>query len=149
MFPQARPELPARDVRREVPGDDEPHDAERLAEGGSDASGDRNRLAAVLVDRARVEVEDLRDHPDLTARAGDGLADVARLDPGELLGVVLDEGCEAPEKTRPVCGRHRSPCRVRFPGPSDGLVGLLHPGLLELRDRLLGGRVDDGERHGP
>ena len=27
-------------------------------------------------------------------RAGDGLADVARLDPGELLGVLLDERCE-------------------------------------------------------
>ncbi len=73
-------ELPARDVEREVPGHDQPDDAERLAEGHVDAAGDRDRLAVVLVDGARVVVEDLRDHADLAARARDRLADVARLD---------------------------------------------------------------------
>ena len=88
---ERRPELPARDVRREVPRDDEPDDAERLAERRRDAAGDRDRLAEVLVDRAGVEVEDLRDHADLAARAGDRLADVLGLDPRELLGVLFDE----------------------------------------------------------
>ena len=78
---ERRPELPRRDVEREVPRRDQPDDAERLAERHVDAARDRNRLAVVLVDRARVEVEDLRDHADLAARAGDRLADVARLDP--------------------------------------------------------------------
>ena len=53
--------------------------------------GDGDRLAAVLVDGAGVEVEDLRDHPDLAARPRDRLADVLRLDPCEFLGVLLDE----------------------------------------------------------
>ena len=53
------PELPARDVQREVPRDDQPDDAERLAKGQVDPAGDRDRLAVVLVDRAGVEVEDL------------------------------------------------------------------------------------------
>ena len=43
-------------------GDDQADDAERLAEGHVDAARDRDRLAVVLVDRAGVEVEDLRDH---------------------------------------------------------------------------------------
>ena len=38
-----------------------------------DAARDRDRLAVVLVDRPGVEVEDLRDHPDLAARAAIGL----------------------------------------------------------------------------
>src|SRR5207253_9953649 len=88
---QRRPEFPAGDVEREVPRDDEPDDAERLAEGHVDAACDRNRLAEVLVDRARVEVEDVRHHPDLPARIGDRLADVARLDARQLLAVLLDE----------------------------------------------------------
>ena len=73
---ERRAELPARDVEREVPGDDEADDAERLAERRRHAAGDGDRLAVVLVDRARVEVEDLRDHPDLAASARDRLADV-------------------------------------------------------------------------
>ena len=94
----AGPELPARDVEREVPGDDQPDDAERLAEGQVDPAGDGDRLAVVLVDRARVEVEDLRDHADLAARAGDRLADVLRLDPRELFGVLFDERRKPPQE---------------------------------------------------
>ena len=44
------------------------------------AARDRDRLAVVLVHRARVEVEDVGDHPDLAARVGDRLADVAGLE---------------------------------------------------------------------
>ena len=61
-----------------------------------DPACDRDRLAVVLVDRAGVEMEDLGDHADLAARAGDRLADVLRLDSRELLGVLLDERCESP-----------------------------------------------------
>ena len=101
----------------------------------------------VLVDRARVEVEDLRDHADLGARAGDRLADVARLDGGELLGVLLDERGEPPQQARAVGRRDGAPRGKCRPGARDRLVGLLDAGLLELGDRLLGGRVDDRQRH--
>ena len=145
---ERRPELPARDVRREVPRDDEPDDAERLAERRGDTAGDRDRLAAVLVDRAGVEVEHLRDHADLAARPRDRLADVLRLDPRELLGVLLDERREPAQESRTVGRRDGAPGRIRRLRSRDRRVRLLHAGLLELGDRLLGGRVEDGQRHG-
>src|SRR5262249_28615993 len=92
---ECRPELPARDVGGEVPGDDEPDHTEWLAERRRDTPSHGNRLAAVLVDGAGVEVEDLRDHPDLAAGAGDRLADVLGLDTSKVLGVLLDERREA------------------------------------------------------
>ena len=141
-------ELPARDVEREVPGDDQPDDAERLAEGRGDPAADGDRLAVVLVDRAGVEVQHLRDHPDLAARAGDRLADVLGLDLRELLGVLLDERRQPPQQPGPVGRRDCAPGGVRRLGPRDGGVGLLDARLLELRDRLLGRRVEHGERHG-
>ena len=101
----------------------------------------------MLVDRAGVEVEDLRDHADLAAGARDRLADVLRLDLGQLFAVLLDEGGEAAEEARAVGGRYRAPGRIGGASASDGGVGLLDTSLLELRDRLLGRRVEDGERH--
>ena len=88
---ERRAELPAGDVEREVPRHDQADDAEGLAEGDVDAAGDGDRLSVVLVDGAGVEVEDLRDHADLGARAGDRLADVLRFDARELFRVLLDE----------------------------------------------------------
>ncbi len=142
-------ELPARDVRGEVPRHDQADDAERLAEGRRDASCDRDRLASVLVDRTGVEVEDLCDHPDLPACARDRLADVARLDLRELLDVLLDEGREAPQEAGAISRGDGAPRRERRARPSDRLVRLLDTRLLERGDRLLGGGVDDGERHSP
>src|SRR5262245_11154399 len=101
---ERRAELPARDVGREVPRDDEPDHAERLAERGGHASRDGDRLAAVLVDRACIEVEDLRDHADLAASPRDRLADVLGLDPRELLAVLLHQGREPPEKLPAIAG---------------------------------------------
>ncbi len=100
----------------------------------------------VLVDGAGVEVEDLGDHADLGARAGDRLADVVGLDPSELLAVFLDEGGEAPQEPRPSRRRYGTPRRERRLGARDGFVGLLDTGLLELGDRLLRRRVEDGKR---
>src|SRR5205807_1923929 len=88
-------ELPAGDVEGKVPGDDQPDDAERFAEGQVDTAGDGDRLAVMLVDGARVEVEDLGDHPDLRARAADRFADVLRFDLRELVGVFLHKRGEA------------------------------------------------------
>ena len=144
---ERRAELPRGDVERKVPRHDQADHAERLAEGHVHTARDRNRLAVVLVDRARVEVEDLRDHPHLAAGARDRLADVARLDRGQLLRMLLDERGDTPEEARPVRRRDGPPGRERRLRTGDRGVGLLHPGLLELGDRLLGGGVPHGE-HG-
>ena len=111
---ERRADLPARDVEREVPRHDEADDAERLAERRGDAAGDGDRVAVVLVDGARVEVEDLRHHADLAACARDGLADVLRLDPGKLLVVLLDERRESPQQPGAIGGRDGAPGRERF-----------------------------------
>src|SRR5581483_11943399 len=96
------PELPRRDVEREVPRNDQADDAERLAKRHVDTPGHRDRLAVVLVDRTGVEVEDLRHHADLAARACDRLADVARLDARELLVVLLGERRQSAEEARTI-----------------------------------------------
>ena len=144
-----RAELPARDVEREVPGHDQADDPERLAEGHRLATGCRNRLPVVLVHGARIEMEHLRDHADLGPRSRDRLADVARLDRCELLGVLLDEGCDSAQQPGSVGRRDGAPGGVSFLRARDCFVGLLDPCLLELGDRLLGRRVEDCERHLP
>ena len=141
-------ELPARDVEREVPGHDQPHDPERLAEGHVDTAGDRDRLAVVLVDGARVVVEDLGDHADLAARARDRLADVARLEPRELLVMLLDERREPSQQAGPVGRRDLAPGGERRARGRDGGVGFLHARPLELGEPLLRGRIEDRQRHG-
>ena len=100
MLPQASagPSFQLEMLSGKFHGHDQPDDAERLAERHVDPAGDGDRLAVVLVDGAGVEVEDLRDHADLGARAGDRLADVLRLDAGELLRVLLDERREPAEE---------------------------------------------------
>ena len=140
-------ELPAGDIEREVPRHDQADDAERLAEGDVDAAGDGDRLAVVLVDGARVEVEDLRDHADLGARAGDRLADVLRFDPRELLGVLLDERGEPAQEGGAIGGSHGTPVLEGLLRPSNRRVGLVDAGGLELGDRLLGGGVGDDQSH--
>jgi len=65
----------------------------------------------------------------------------------ELLMVLFDERGESSQQGCSVVRSDRAPRRGGGLCPRDCGVGLLHPGLLELRDRLLGGRVQDGERH--
>ena len=141
------PELPGGDVEREVPGDDEADDAERLSEGHVDAAGDGDRLAVALVDGAGVEVEDVGDHADLAAGAADRLADVGGFDACELLVVLFDEGREPAEQPPAVSGRNRPPSRKGAPGRRHRRVGLGNPSRLEGRNRLLGRRIDDGDGH--
>ena len=61
-------ELPGGDVEREVPGDDQPDDAERLAEGHVDAAGDGDRLA-VAACRPRRRRSGRRRRPSRPRRA--------------------------------------------------------------------------------
>ncbi len=124
-----------------------PTTPERLAERDVDAPRDRDRVAVVLVDGTGVEVEHLRDHADLAAGAGDRLAGIRRLEPGQRLMVLLDEGCQPAEQSAAVGGSDGAPAREGGLRAGDRSIGLVHAGLLELRDRLLGGWVEDGERH--
>ncbi len=104
-------------------------------------------INVVLVDGARVEVEDLCDHADLGACAADRLADVLRFDPRELFRVFLDEGREATEQAGAVGRSHSAPFLEGNRRPSNGLIGFLDAGLVELGDRLLRCRVDHSEAH--
>ncbi len=124
---QRRPELPAGHQHREVPGHDQAHDADRLAQGEVETGlADRDRLAEDLVRRPAVVLEDEARPEDLAAGARDRLADVARLEPGELLEVRLHERRELRQGPAALAGRparpalgvvERAPRRPRPPGP--------------------------------
>jgi hypothetical protein len=106
---------------------------------------DRDRLAEVLVDRARVEVEDVRDHRGLRARVGDRLADVPGLQARELLAVLLEERGEPAEQPRTVGGRDGAPGREGALRRLDGVIRVLGARRRDLGDRLLRRRVQDGD----
>ena len=101
----------------------------------------------MLVDRAGVEVQDLRDHRDFAACALDGLADVLRLDTSELFVVVLDEHREPAQQPSAVGRHHRAPGREGGPRARNRGVHLLGARLVELDDRLFGRRVENGDAH--
>jgi hypothetical protein len=88
-------------------------------------------------------VQHLGDHPDLAACPADRLADVPRLDPRELLVVLLDEGREAAEERRAIGRRDGAPGREGGFRTRDGSVRLGDPRELELGERLLGRGVQD------
>jgi hypothetical protein len=110
----------------EVPGNDQSDDAERLAERRGDAACNRDGLAAVLVDGSRVEVEDLRHHPDLAPRPEIGLRRSATRC-GRAPPVLLDE------RREPLVGASRGrraqrpATRVRLLRARDGLVASSTP----------------------
>jgi hypothetical protein len=56
-------------------------------------------------------VEDLRDHADLGAGAGDGLADVVGFDVRKLFCVLFDERREPAKEPRPIGGTDGAPFR--------------------------------------
>jgi hypothetical protein len=88
-------------------------------------------------------VEHLRDHRNFAARSADRLADVARLDTRELLVMLFDERREAAQKRGAIGRCDGTPRRERRLRACDRCVGLLDAGGLELRERLLGRRIQD------
>ena len=100
---QRRPELPRGHVDGEVPGHDQPHHADRLAQREVQAGllGDRDGLAEQLVRGAGVVLEHEPSRERLAACAGDGLADVLALELRQLLVRLLDQVAE----TSGACGR--------------------------------------------
>ena len=116
-----RPELPGGHLERVVPGHDRADDPERLADDHRDgARPGRGDLVVELVGRLGVPA-DRRGRVRDVERAGvaDRLADVERLDPGELLAVRVDEVGEALEDLLAVRRRGRRPARRRPPGGRD------------------------------
>jgi hypothetical protein len=75
-------------------------------------------------------VEYVRHHGHLTARVGDRLADVARLQRRQLLAVFLYKCREPAEQPRSVGRLQRTPARDGGTGGLDRSVGLLYAGRL-------------------
>jgi hypothetical protein len=70
-------------------------------------------------------VEDRGCHRDLGTGSGDRFADVAGLDDGELLGVLLDERGQPAEQPGAIGGLDGASCGKCVPGTGDRLVGLV------------------------
>ena len=131
-------------------GHDQPDDADRLAQREVDARlRDRDRLAEDLVRGAGVVVEDEARPDDLAARRRDRLADVRRLELGQLLAVLLDERRELREGPAALAGGPGRPALAvveRLLGGGDGPIDVLAATERRLGDDLAGRRVDDVER---
>ena len=65
----------------------------------------------------------------------------------QLLVLILDERCEATQQPSAIGRGDGAPRREGGFRPCDGGVGLFDAGLLELRNRFLGGGIDDREGH--
>ena len=62
---------------------------------------------------------------------------------GELLVALLERVGQAVQQPRAVAGRDRAPRRERRLGPRDGGVDVLAPRARDLREHLLGRRLED------
>ena len=118
---QRRRHFPGGDRQREIPGNDQRHDAHGLAQREVETgSRDRNRFAEDPGGRPRVVLEALRGPEHLIARFADGLADIARFELRQALGVRPDELGNFVEHLRPRTGSgvapaaslERLPCRL-------------------------------------
>jgi hypothetical protein len=145
---QGRGHLPARYGEREVPGDDEAHDAQRFAKSHIDAPRDRNGVTEQTLRHPCVVVEGLRYHRHLTAGVAYRFAGVLRFQSRQVLLFRVECVSETPEQARAVVGLHISPCREGFPGAGDGSVGFIHGGWFEALYHLFGRRVQDFEHLG-
>jgi hypothetical protein len=139
---QRRRHLPGGDRQREVPGDDQADDAERLAERHVDSARDRDRLPEQPLRRPGVVAVGVDDHLHLTARVADRLAGVTRLQPRQVLVPRLQHVGEVAQQLRAVGRRHRPPGRERQLRPRHRRIDLLHSGARHLRHHLLGSRLD-------
>src|SRR5215212_4530913 len=145
---QRRGHLPARDREREVPRDDEPDDAGRLAEGDVNAARDGDAVAEKALWHPGVVVEGLGDHLHLSARVAYGLACVLRLQPRQVLPLGVEGVGEAAQQTRTICGLDVPPLREGLLRAGDRGVGVLLSRRFELLYYLLGGGVQNFEHLG-
>ena len=94
-----------------------------------------------------IEVEDVGHHPDLPPRVAERLAHVRRLEPGELLPVVLHQRRHAAQESRAISRLDSTPRWKRRAGGGDGAVRLLDARSIQVRDRTLGRGIENVERH--
>src|SRR5581483_6415566 len=93
----------------EVPGADDPDDAERLLDGDVPAAGHRDLLAEEAFGAAGRVQQQIA-----------GVAGLWDLQPGEFLEVRVDGVGEAAQQPGPVGGREGGPAVLRTYGPYDG-----------------------------
>ena len=141
--------LPRGHVEREVPGHDQAADTDRLTQREVKAgSADRDRLAKELVGGAGVVVEDQADGEGLAAGALDRLADVGRLQLGQLLHVGLDQAGVLGQRPAALGGGPRCPALRVLERPLGGLhrpIHVLRSAQRRGGDHLAGGRVGNVE----
>ena len=153
---QRRPELPRRHQQREVPRDDLPDHADRLAQRVGVEVGARhvrhrdvNRVALDLGGPARHVVEQVGGQRHI-GRLGDSewLAVVQRLQLGELVGVLQDEVADPPDDAAPLGRGHPAPRPLleRLARGPDSPVDVLGAALGDPGERLPGGGVGRLER---
>ena len=138
---QGRGDLPGQHQQREVPRDDLGDHAERarvaVREGVLELVGPAGVVEEVRRGQRHVDVAALLDR----------LAGVHALDDGELARALLEDARDAVEVLRPLAARQLRPARpMRLVGRGDRAADVRLRGVSDLRQRLLGRRVDDGER---
>ncbi len=142
------PHLPAGDHQREVPGDDHPHHAERLAEGHVDPTRHRDRVAEQALRSGCVVAEGVGHHPHLAARIGDRLARVSRLQLRELLAAIAERVRELVHERRALLGIDRAPCRKGLLRPGHRGVDVIGVATRDRLHHLSGRRLGDLDRLG-
>ena len=147
---QRRAPFPGDHQHREIPGDDLPGDAHRLALGVAEVPpADRDRLAVDLVGPAGVVAEAV-DHQRQVgvAALADRLAVIERFELGQLVDVRFDQVGELVHQPPAVAGVHLAPGAgvERLSGRLDGQVDVGGVALGDVGDDLFGGRVDRLER---
>ncbi len=149
---QNRSELPRRHQQREVPRDDLPNHADRLAEGvrevlaGRRERRDRNGRALDLRRPARHIPEQVRRQRDVGGpRDRERLPVVERLEHRELVAVLLDQIGDLPDQPAAIGRVHPPPRRIVVERPPRGAhraVDVLSLAHRDLGERLLGRGVD-------
>ena len=142
-----RSEAPRGDWHREVPGHDDPDDADRLAEGDIHAPGYWDLAPEQPLRCSRVVRQHVADVARLPTRVRDRVTRIRHLEPCQLLVGRADGLRETPEKPGSIDRRDGTPSRERGCGASDRLVGSFRVDLVDRRDRLLRGGVDDRTGH--
>jgi hypothetical protein len=140
---QRRCEPPPGDRHGEVPRDDDPDDAERLAERDVHAARHRDLAPEQPLRGGRVVVQHVADVAGLPAGVADRVAGTPDLQLRQLVDVGVDDRGEAAQQPGPVRGRDRTPAGPCGDGPGDGLVHLRGVERLDLGDDLLGRGVED------
>ena len=108
-------------------------------------AGCGHRLPEVLVDRTGVVAESPCHQRDLTSRLPQGLADVSRLELGELVASTIDAGADLPQDRRALIERGPAPLSLGAPREGDPVIEIGGVVAGELCKALLRSRLDHVE----